>query len=84
MQAAAALSSPRADAVAGKAYFVTNQDPRPFWGMMGDVCEGLGYARPRIHLPFALIIVIAALFEYVIRPLVAPFKTLNTDFTVNR
>lgn len=52
--------------------------------MMGDVCEGLGYSRPRIHLPFLLIILVAALFEYVIRPLVAPFKTLNTDFTVNR
>jgi sterol-4alpha-carboxylate 3-dehydrogenase (decarboxylating) len=52
--------------------------------MMGDVCQGLGYPRPRIHLPFFLIIAVAALFEYVIRPLLAPIKKLNTDFTVNR
>ena len=45
------------------------QEPIPFWTMMGNVCEGLGYARPSIHLPFALIIVVAFLFEYVIKPL---------------
>mmetsp|Transcript_23832 Transcript_23832/g.60755 ORF Transcript_23832/g.60755 Transcript_23832/m.60755 type:complete len:359 (-) Transcript_23832:274-1350(-) len=83
--AAEALDDPaRAPRVAGKAYFVTNQDPRAFWGMMGDVCEGLGYARPRIHLPLLLILAIAILFEWVIRPLLRPFKELNSDFTVNR
>ncbi|KAJ9523542.1 hypothetical protein QJQ45_007180 [Haematococcus lacustris] len=70
--------------VAGRAYFITNQDPRPFWGMMGDVCQGLGYARPSIHLPFLLILLVAALFEYVVRPLLRPIKQLNSDFTVNR
>lgn len=70
--------------VAGKAYFVTNQSPVPFWQMMGDMCEGLGYRRPSIHLPFALIITVAFIFEYVVRPLLAPIKKLNSDFTVNR
>lgn len=74
----------RAAKVAGKAYFITNQDPRGFWGMMGDVCEGLGYARPHMHLPLLLILFVAILFEYVIRPLLRPFKELNSDFTVNR
>lgn len=63
---------------------MTNQDPKTFWGMIGDVCEGLGYQRPRIHLPFLLILLVAMLFEYVIRPLLAPIKKLNSDFTVNR
>jgi sterol-4alpha-carboxylate 3-dehydrogenase (decarboxylating) len=70
--------------VAGKAYFITNQHPKPFWGMMGDVCGGLNYTRPHLKLPFLLIILIAFLFEYVIRPLLKPFKTINSDFTVNR
>lgn len=71
-------------AVAGKAYFVTNQDPQPFWGMMGDVCGGLGYTRPHLRLPFLLILLVAAIFEYIIRPLLKPIKTINSDFTVNR
>lgn len=85
VQAAKALADPkRAPSVAGKAFFVTNQQPIRFWEMLGNVCEGLGYARPSIHLPFLLLIFIAAIFEYVIRPLLKPFKELNTDFTVNR
>ena len=45
---------------------MTNSEPRPFWAMMGDVCEGLGYRRPSIHLPYQLIILIACLFEYMV------------------
>jgi len=81
LQAAAAMTP---QAVAGKAYFITNQEPKLFWGMMGDVCGGLGYTRPHLRLPFLLIIIIAFLFEYVIRPLLKPIKTINSDFTVNR
>lgn len=71
-------------AVSGKAYFITNQEPKPFWGMMGDICGGLGYTRPHIKLPFLLIIIIAFIFEYIIRTLLMPIKTINSDFTVNR
>lgn len=85
LDAAAALQDPkRALKVAGRAFFITNQAPISFWTMMGNVCQGLGYRRPSIKLPFWLIIAIAALFEYVIRPLLTPFVKLNTDFTVNR
>ena len=47
--AEALLEAGPSSALAGKAYFVTNDDPRPFWGFMGDLCEGLGYGRPRIR-----------------------------------
>ena len=47
--AEALLEGGSSSALAGKAYFVTNDDPRPFWGFMGDLCEGLGYGRPRIR-----------------------------------
>lgn len=30
----------------GQAYFVTNDEPRPFWTMMGDILEGLGCVPP--------------------------------------
>lgn len=37
MQAAEklALGSP----VAGRPYFITNDDTRPFWEVLGDICE---------------------------------------------
>lgn len=46
--------------------------------------EGLGYTRPHIRLPLFLILFVAMLFEYVIRPLLKPIKELSTDFTVFR
>jgi sterol-4alpha-carboxylate 3-dehydrogenase (decarboxylating) len=70
--------------IAGEAFFITNQQPIPFWSFTGDLLEGLGYPRPSIHLPFLLILAIAMLFEYVIRPLLKPIKELYTDFTVFR
>eukprot|EP00798_Chlamydomonas_sp_ICE-L_P010593 gene10593-12258_t len=82
LEAADALSL--TSKVAGQAYFITNCDPRPFWGMLGDMCEGLGYGRPSIKLPFFLIFFVAFLFEYVIKPVLKPFKDLKTDFTMNR
>ncbi len=66
----------------GKAYFITNDDPRPFWGMMGDICEGLGYQRPRIHLPLHLIMAIAYFMQYVVIPLLTLFgKNVDVDLT---
>lgn len=66
----------------GKAYFITNDEPRPFWGMMGDICEGLGYERPRIHLPYHLIMLLACFVQYIIVPLLKCFgKNMETDFT---
>lgn len=69
-------------AVSGKAYFITNDDPRLFWGFMGDICEGLGYGRPHVHLPFLLIMFIANLVQFVVVPLMSIFgKRIETDFT---
>jgi sterol-4alpha-carboxylate 3-dehydrogenase (decarboxylating) len=70
--------------VNGSAYFITNQDPRPFWTMCGDLLEGIDWPRPSIHLPFMLIMTIAFIFEYIIKPLVGIFKPISSDFTVNR
>jgi len=57
-----ALGSP----VAGRAYFITNDDAQPFWGFVGDVLQPLGYGRPRIKLPFSLVFFIACVFEFLV------------------
>ena len=47
------------NAAAGQAFFVTNDDPELFWGVMGDFCEGLGYPRPSVRLPVWLMMIMA-------------------------
>ncbi len=67
---------------AGRAYFITNDDPRPFWTMMGDICEGLGYDRPSKRLPLLPLMLIAHLVQLIVVPLLALFgKRLELDFT---
>lgn len=70
--------------VAGQAYFITNDDPQPFWGFVGNMLEGLGYPpkmRPHIKLPYVLVYMIALLMQYIIIPLVKPFRALTVEFT---
>lgn len=46
--------------------------------------EGLGYPpkmRPHIKLPYVLVYMIALLMQYIIIPLVKPFKALTVEFT---
>lgn len=70
--------------LAGKPYFITNQDPKKFWGFMGDILEGLDYGRPYIRLPYLAILILIFIFQYIIMPLIKPFKELKSDLTVNR
>ncbi|KFM25507.1 Sterol-4-alpha-carboxylate 3-dehydrogenase, decarboxylating [Auxenochlorella protothecoides] len=48
------------------------------WTYAGN---GLGYPRPSVRLPFHLVFFIALLMQYVILPLLAPFKKIDSDFT---
>ena len=59
--------------LSGKAYFITNNEPYSFWGFVGDVSEGLGYERPRIHLPWLPLYFIALFLETVISPMLGLF-----------
>lgn len=43
----------------GQAFFINNDEPVLFWGVMGDICEGLGYGRPYIKLPVWMMIIVA-------------------------
>jgi len=69
---------------AGEAFFVTNQEPVPFWQFTGDLLEGLGYDRPSGRLPLWLVLGLAMLFEHVVRPLLSPVWRVSSDFTVFR
>jgi nucleoside-diphosphate-sugar epimerase len=55
--AAAALEA--GGAAAGQAFFITNDEPIGFWQMLGNIAEGLGYARPSIKLPVWLMMIFA-------------------------
>ncbi|KAK4537131.1 hypothetical protein CDCA_CDCA11G3156 [Cyanidium caldarium] len=73
-----------AQRLSGRAYFITNNEPRPFWGFMGDVLEGLGYPRPHIHLPFALVYPLSWLVSVLAVALAVVGIRLDTDFTPSR
>ena len=82
LQAAEALSLE--SQLAGQAYFITNDDPRPFWQFVDQALEGFGFPpkqRPHIWLPYYMLMFIALLSQYIIIPLVKPFKTLELSFT---
>lgn len=50
-------------ALGGQAYFVTNGEPVPFWEFIGKVLDGLGYARPKLRVPFPIAYGAAAVRE---------------------
>lgn len=66
MLADAALRAPDSPA-ASQAFFISNDSPVLFWGMMGDICEGLGYARPSIRLPVWLMMCVAVVSVWLSR-----------------
>ena len=68
LQAAKALLAEAS--VAGHAFFITNDDARPFWTFLGNILAGLDYEprlRPHIKLPYLLVFTIAAILEYLVR-----------------
>ncbi|CAM8913381.1 unnamed protein product [Rhodiola kirilowii] len=54
-----------AERAAGQAYFITNMEPIKFWEFMSLILEGLGYERPSIKIPAAVIMPIAHMVELV-------------------
>lgn len=70
--------------LSSQAYFITNGDPRPFWGFLGAILQGLGYPPPRRHLPFALVYALSLLvvvFDTMVHLL---GRSISTDFTPSR
>lgn len=50
--------------VCGKAYFVTDNHPLPLFEFMRPVIEGLGYAIPKLNIPYRPVIAFLRLWQY--------------------
>ncbi|XP_054756048.2 sterol-4-alpha-carboxylate 3-dehydrogenase, decarboxylating-like [Lytechinus pictus] len=72
------LSHP--DSVGGKSFFITNDEPVPFWSVMTRFLVGLGYDAPKYHLPFWLIYYISLVIQFICT-LLKPFTNINVTFT---
>jgi sterol-4alpha-carboxylate 3-dehydrogenase (decarboxylating) len=61
LQADVALATKKE--VAGRAYFITNGEPMPFWGFVSMVLERLRFPPIKVKLPGGLVYAIAAVKE---------------------
>ncbi|KAK6930524.1 3-beta hydroxysteroid dehydrogenase/isomerase [Dillenia turbinata] len=50
--------------VAGKAFFITNNEPVKIWAFVSDILEALGYQRPIIKLPARVVSIILSLVDW--------------------
>ncbi|CAI5977005.1 unnamed protein product [Closterium sp. NIES-64] len=72
------------DSPAGKAYFITNADPRRFWDFIFAIAGGFGYSsKPIAKLPADILIPLAGGVEAVTKAL-APLGVPPSDFTPAR
>eukprot|EP01133_Synstelium_polycarpum_P011929 gene11929-13897_t len=70
-------------AVPGQAYFITNDEPIPFWDMPTFAYESFGYDRPSIKVPFPVIYVIAWIIDMIVL-LLSPLVKLHPTITLFR
>ncbi|KAG0571474.1 hypothetical protein KC19_VG014300 [Ceratodon purpureus] len=47
----------------GKAFFITNDEPIPFWEFLTRIITGLGYPKPKANIPAPLVFMIAEAYE---------------------
>ncbi|CAI5485971.1 unnamed protein product [Closterium sp. Naga37s-1] len=72
------------DSPAGKAYFITNADPRRFWDFIFAIAGGFGYSsKPIAKLPADILIPVAGGVEAITKAL-APLGVPPSDFTPAR
>eukprot|EP00731_Ephydatia_muelleri_P030568 Em0022g82a len=67
----------------GKAYFITNDSPVPFWEFMSRILTGLGYPAPKYKLPYMLIYFLALLLQWMC-VLLSPLVIIKPTFTPMR
>ncbi|KAI4376459.1 hypothetical protein MLD38_014219 [Melastoma candidum] len=67
----------------GQAYFITNMEPIKFWEFVSLILGGLGYERPRIKIPAAVVMPIAHLVEVTYR-LLGPYGMKVPQLTPSR
>lgn len=47
----------------GKAFFITNDEPMPFWEFLTKIITGLGYPKPKANIPAPLVLTIAEVYD---------------------
>ncbi|XP_062006002.1 3beta-hydroxysteroid-dehydrogenase/decarboxylase-like [Rosa rugosa] len=72
-----------AEKAAGQAYFITNMEPIKFWEFMSLILEGLGYERPGIKIPTAVMMPIAHVVEWTYK-LLGPYGMKIPQLTPSR
>lgn len=66
--------------IAGRFYFITNDEPIPFWDMAKYVWRELDYPLPSIVVPYGLAYAIAVVIDWLVW-IVSPVVTLHPTFT---
>eukprot|EP01104_Vermistella_antarctica_P011758 TRINITY_DN331_c1_g3_i1.p1 TRINITY_DN331_c1_g3~~TRINITY_DN331_c1_g3_i1.p1 ORF type:complete len:353 (-),score=62.54 TRINITY_DN331_c1_g3_i1:358-1416(-) len=69
--------------VCGQAYFITNDEPIPFWDMPKFCWKSLGYPLPKYQLPFGVVKWIACISDLVVW-LLSPLVQIHPTFTYFR
>ena len=63
-----------------QAFFITNDEPVPFWSVLSRILVGLGYDAPKYNLPYWLVYFIAVLLQFICA-LLSPFVNIDVTFT---
>ena len=66
-----------------QAYFITNDQPLPFWDFISLMVKGLGYEGPSRHLPYWLVYFIALVIQ-LICTILSPLVTISPTFSPMR
>ena len=67
----------------GEAFFITNNEPIPFWEMPKYVWSSLGYPIPKIVIPALLILFLAWVTDLIVK-ILSPVKTIKPTLTYFR
>jgi len=72
-----------APGVSGEAFFISNDDPTPFWDMLKYIWKELGFQTPRFAIPFNLMWYFALLVDF-LAWIVSPIVDWKPSFTFLR
>jgi len=74
---------PGNDKVAGQAFFITNDEPAPFWDMAKYIWKNLDYPTPTVVVPYWLAYYLALLLDWIVW-LLSPLVSIHLTFTFFR
>jgi len=66
--------------VGGQAFFITNDDPIPFWDLPIWIWTQLGYSTPKIHIPYVIAYYLALLIALLCW-IISPIKKVSPTFS---